>query len=46
MYLQLPSIRGQDCLSIGKLRSSIGHLAFMVSLQTEKEIIEISKENM
>ena len=43
VYLQLPNISEQDCLSIGKLRSSIWHLAFMVNLQKEEEIIESSK---
>lgn len=31
-YLQLPRIRGHDCLSMGKFLSSMGHLAFTVNL--------------
>lgn len=30
-YLQLPSISGHDCRSIGKLRNSIGHEALIVN---------------
>lgn len=29
-YLQLPSMSGHDCRSIGKFRNSIGHEAFIV----------------
>ena len=32
LYLQDPKTRGQDCQSIGKLDSIIGHRALMVNL--------------
>ena len=35
-----PRIKGQDCQSIGKLESIIGHLAFIVNLKINRKKIE------
>ena len=32
-----PRIKGQDCQSIGKLESIIGHLAFIVNLKINRK---------